>query len=526
MDIDILDTCSRASFEAFQVLDKSLHPDEYAHAQNLYTFLLLGCCCLYMMENNHEADVDEIVDDVNRFWKEEMPFSFTFWVYGAYKKCKEMDKMQFDGRDARDEIDEYRASFGHQIAEYILDDYLYTAQYDILKTNLFDTLDNTLDYISMTLETDNDKYTTSTIKSEQPQFSLKVKEYISNLDAYKTEVLLRDYTDKSVKYLKHLFKEECSKIGTVESEGVECINLFELYCIKCYFPAVYWIFNDHLPKLKQIFVEIIQRELSKEEIEIMWHGHYRGHWFSFAPNKRNEIQSTSFEQMVDDLAESIIMHPALDDDEEKNANEVAERNRLLTLPIFVQERCVLEGLKLPSFALATEMVSAFALLFNNEQGDIWKTTGKTYNLSIAEGSIIPYIKFIGYSVCGRKSDDDSPTIEDDETIVFYEKNKEIFIKLLDASFHNYYLYRYNSLSGYRKNNYLDAVKLLYFETLQELGPQLDDVKLGEERELVITVFAEKADCYTHIFAVYLQGLQGKEVRIRNEIATVFPLLSF
>ena len=356
-------------------------------------------------------------------------------------------------------------------------------------------------------------------------FSVELKNHISNLDDYRTERLLRDYTDKVVKYLKLLFIEECKKVGPVEVGGIEVSDLFELYCIKCYFLADYWIFHEHLPKIKKIFVEIVERELSEEEIEIMWYGHYIGKWYSFAPHGREEVKAIpSLKQMISDLAESIIMNPVLEDNEEQMAHEVAERNRILTLSIYVQERCVWEGLTLPSLTLAIKMVEAFACLFNDDYGNILETEGKIHNYDIVQGAIIPYIKFMGYSVCGRKSDDDSPTIEGEE-IDFFEQNSAVFIKLLDASFYNYYLYSYSSLSDIRRKNYLDAVKWLFFETLQDFGPQLDDIDLNNERNLIITTFAEKADCYTHIFAIYLQGLQGKGVRIREEIASVFPLIA-
>ena len=160
----------------------------------------------------------------------------------------------------------------------------------------------------------------------------------------------------------------------------------------------------------------------------MWYGHYQGRWLSFAPHDRAEAQTKpSLNKMISDLAESIIMHPVLDDNEERVARAAAERNRLLTLPIYVQERCVWEGLTLPSLALATKMVNVFSILFNNDYGNILETKENPHNYGIALGAIIPYIKFIGYSVCGRQPDDDSPTIEEDEEIAFYEQNKDVFI---------------------------------------------------------------------------------------------------
>lgn len=358
------------------------------------------------------------------------------------------------------------------------------------------------------------------------EFSQKLRKYISDLDDYSTEVLFREYTDRTVKYLKILFRKKCEEKGADGYEGIEFRNLFEIYCIKCHFQSDYWIFHDYMPIFKNLFSEIIDGELSKEEIEIMWHGHNSGRWFSFVLRGNEELQeSPSWEKMKDDLIESIIIHPVLDDEEEKMACEIAEKYRLITLPIYVQERCVLAGLKLPSFDLATEMVYSFSLLFSHDYGNILESSGKTNDLSIVKGAILPYIKFMGYSLCGRQTDDNSHIIEADDEIDFYERNKDVFIKLLDASFFNYYLYRYSGLKGYQKSNYLEAVKLLYFESLQALAPQLADINLNDERELIVTVFAEKADCYTHIFAVFLQGLQGKEVRIRDENATVFPLLS-
>lgn len=363
------------------------------------------------------------------------------------------------------------------------------------------------------------------MKCECQDISKELRKYISNLDDYKVNALLRNYTDKSVKYLKLLFRDECKKVGSVEYEGVEFVNLFELYCLKCYFLADYWIFKEHTPQFKSVFMDIIENEMTKEEIEIMWYGHYVGNWFSFAPRLKEKFQTMpSSDKMMDDLVESIIMHPVLDEDEEQATRVIAERYRLVTLPIYVQEKCVMAGLKLPSISLASEMVNAFATLFNNDYGNILEPTGQTCNLSMVEGAILPYIKFMGYSLCGRQ-EDDYPAIESDDETSFYEQNENVFIKLLDTSFYNYYLYRYSSLSGYQRNNYIDAVKLLFFETLQDLAPQLDDVNLNDERKLIVTVFAEKADCYTHMFALYLQGIQGKEMRIRDEFATTFPLIS-
>ncbi len=360
---------------------------------------------------------------------------------------------------------------------------------------------------------------------EGSEFSNELKKYISKLDAYTTDELLRSYTDRTVKYLKQLFKEKCKIIGPVEYEDVDIDNLYEVYCIKCCYPITKFIFQEHLPKFKSIFLDIIDNELLTEEIEIMWYGHNSGHWFSFIMHSTEKLKTSPLlEKMKDDLAESIVVEPALEDDEKELFRAVAERNRCVTLPIYIQERCVLEGLKLPSFSLAYKMTEAFALLFNNDYGNIYESTGHNYDLSIIEGAIIPYIKFIGCNVCGRQPGDETHIIESEDEIEFYEKNKNILIKILDTSFYNYYLYRYNALTGYRKNNYLETVKFLFSETLQDLGPQIEGFNLIDDRELIITTFAENADCYTHIYAVFLMGLQGKELRIRDELATVFPLM--
>ena len=70
-----------------------------------------------------------------------------------------------------------------------------------------------------------------------------------------------------------------------------------------------------------------------------------------------------------------------------------------------------------------------------------------------------------------------------------------------------------------KKNFLHAVKYVFFETLQELGPELYEVNLVDESDLIINTFTELADHYTHIFALFLMGINGKEFRIRNEFST-------
>lgn len=46
---------------------------------------------------------------------------------------------------------------------------------------------------------------------ECQDISKELRKYISRLDEHKLNTLLRDYTDKTVKYLKILFQDECKK---------------------------------------------------------------------------------------------------------------------------------------------------------------------------------------------------------------------------------------------------------------------------------------------------------------------------
>lgn len=146
--IDYIDLCSKASYDAFSVLDKSLYPEEYTFAQNMYTKLLLVCCCLCLIDKGVFTESDKICGELHRYWKEESSFSFTPWSYRVYKTYKEYKQYKLEDRDA---IDADRNINGHIVGEFILNNYLYDEHYDTLKKELWDKIENTIDYLIISI---------------------------------------------------------------------------------------------------------------------------------------------------------------------------------------------------------------------------------------------------------------------------------------------------------------------------------------------------------------------------------------
>ena len=148
INIDILDICSKSSYDTFRLLDKTFSIKEYCYAQNLYKLFLTACCCLYITDNNYNIDIRKTVNDVNRFWKDEMPFSFTIFVYDVYQEY--MSEMPYIGHES-----EKRISIGNKICKYIFSGVTYPSRYD-LSANLYEMLDNTINTIDYLLN-DNEK---------------------------------------------------------------------------------------------------------------------------------------------------------------------------------------------------------------------------------------------------------------------------------------------------------------------------------------------------------------------------------
>ncbi|MCR5834306.1 MAG: hypothetical protein K6G55_06640 [Selenomonadaceae bacterium] len=157
IDVDLIDCCSKASYETLRTLDKSLNPAEYFYAYNTYTLLLLGCCCTYLIENGYSDDAQKLTKEVNRFFKEELPLSFTVWAYNVYNTQKQIDEKMCSGEDVSTG---YKIKCGDQIGRYIFKEYLKTKGYFLVKLKLYETLEDTLGYLSQICleeEIDTDK---------------------------------------------------------------------------------------------------------------------------------------------------------------------------------------------------------------------------------------------------------------------------------------------------------------------------------------------------------------------------------
>ncbi len=356
----------------------------------------------------------------------------------------------------------------------------------------------------------------------------ELKKYLLGMENSEIDFLLSRAAKRAADGLVPKIREECRKSEVINHEGVACRNLFDLYCVNFRYRDPLGEFWEELEKIRWLAMDVISRELMQSEIELLWFGNYCGDWYSFYHKRKEDCEVVpEREEMLGNLADDLFMAPLyLKEELAQMFLEGSERNRRLALTMFMKIECVMDEIKMPSFSLAYDMLEAIAIaigVLDETHIDILQSTGNPEDLIRAEERIAPYIKFIRHVIHGPMEKEAPPEEAFDEAM-FYEELKDKLIQILDASFHNYYLYRYAGLTEEEKRPFLAGVKFLYQETLRELQPQLMESNLYEETRLILMTFAEKADCCTHVLAVYFSGLMGRELRIRDETATIFPTM--
>ncbi len=205
-NIDILDMCSKDAFDVFRILDKSKHPHEYSAALNKYTLLLLSCCCFYLEDEGHAAVADHITAETQRFYKNEMPFSFTTWAHKVYHNLKTFAEKQYDDCDDHDEL---RASYGQEIGKYLFEEYTADSQYDLLTEKLFEAIDDILSYLSYYYSFEEDE------DSDENLFDTLTEEEQETRESVNPELLVN----------------ECIERLKIIVDNDTCINEFAKYNI-------------------------------------------------------------------------------------------------------------------------------------------------------------------------------------------------------------------------------------------------------------------------------------------------------